>query len=430
MKWFYAVLLFMLSSQTLASRNILFISIDDMRVDPRAITPNLDALAAQATVYKNAYTIGLYCLPARTTVMFGTSPQTHQVGLNKIFFNEHTPEYQAVYDNPAMLSLPEILSDNGYTTAVTGKVFHTPEPNRWDHNGPAVPWGELVQLQYPNLISRLMNIGVYPAGETHPDQDIANYAINFIQNHSAQAGPFFLGVGFFQPHKPIVPPQTEIDRYNGLGILAHSPTPGDLDDEPALAVDSYTQQLFWAGTPLETSLHQIIVDSGMADDFTIKYLAAISHTDTMIGQVLTALAASPHAATTDVVLWSDHGFQLGEKFRWAKLSYHQPTVRVPFIIKSPTIPAGDVMTPVSLLDLPPTILDLAGIPASPQHEGMSLQAGSSPVEIFHKNGKATIVGDTKLIDYDQSLPGLTDVATYDLATDPEELTNLTPPIGC
>lgn len=425
----FAVLLFSASVSAQADRNIVFIAIDDLRVDAQAITPNLDTLAQQATVYSQAYTTALYCLPSRTTTMFGISPANHRVGLTQIFFNENTPEYQAIYGNPAILSLPEILGTNGYTTAVSGKVFHTPQPARWSLNGPAVPWSYLNTLPFLGPMAGLVNRGVFPANETHPDQAIADYAVNFIANHGIQDGPFFLGVGFFQPHLPWVAPQWAYDMYNGVTVTAHTPTPGDLDDEPPVAVKSYTQQLLSPGTPQETTLHQLIVDNAEEVNLTRAYLAAASHTDAMIGLVLSALAASPHASNTDVIIWSDHGYQLGEKFRWAKLSYHQPTVLVPLLIKSPMIPAGDVSQPVSLLDLAPTVLDLATGGTHPQFEGVSLRVGSSPVKIHHQYGEAVITGSDKTIDYDTRIPGNNDRAAYDLASDPLELINLVPP-GC
>jgi len=402
-----------------ATRNILFIAIDDMRVDPQAITPNLDALAAESTVYTNAYTTAPWCLPSRTSVMFGLSPATHQVGVHTFVPKVNEPPYSDIYDNPDVKALPEFLSAHGYTTAVTGKVFHSPQPSRWTVNGPPIPWADFLDPFDPTPAGTYMPNGPLPEGEVHPDQGIADWAVQFIQN---EPGPFFLAVGFFQPHLPWIAPQWAYDMYPTVTV--NTPVPGDLDDEPALAV-AYANEP-WPGGMKQFDL---IAIAGQEEELTRAYLAAITHTDAMIGQVINALRNSIHADDTDIIIWSDNGYHLGEKFHWRKTTFWQEAVRVPLIIQSPQIPAGNVTQPVSLLDLAPTVLDLAGLPPAAQFEGVSLRTGSSPVEIFQDNGEATVIGTTKTIDYNSTKTSKYDKAKYDLAADPKELVNLTPPPG-
>lgn len=413
-----ACALLFLSPLAHANRNILFIAIDDMRVDPQAITPNLDTLAAQSTVYSNAYATAVWCLPSRTSVMFGLSPTTHRVGLDDLVPDYNGSPYTDIYDNPAVRSLPEILSAAGYTSAVAGKVFHDPVPSKWDVNGPTHEWAMFHNPWDPTPQGTYMQNGPLPAGMDHPDQAIADWAEQFIQSAN---GPFFLAVGFFQPHLPWIAPQWAYDLYPLVNT--YTPPAGDLADEPILA-RLYADSPFWWGQKQNT----LVQNANAAESYTRAYLAAITHTDAMIGQVLDALENSVHADNTDIIIWSDHGFHLGEKFHWRKRTYWQQTVQVPLIIRAPGIPAGTVSAPVSLLDLAPTVLDLANVPADTQFEGMSLRVGASPVEIYHQNGKATVTGNIKLIDYDVGISGF-DRAKYDLSVDPEELTNLLP-IGC
>lgn len=413
------VLLCWLPAQASANRNILFISIDDMRVDTAAITPNIDALTSTSTVYSNAYTTALWCLPSRTTVMFGLSPATHQVGLPNTLPDYNSPPYTDIYNNPAIKALPELLSAAGYDTAATGKVFHDPQPSRWDVNGPIIDWPTFYNPFDPRPDGTYMHEEVLGVGETHPDQVVADWAEQYIQSAS---GPFFLAVGFFQPHLPWIAPQWAYDLYPS--VTAHTPVAGDLSDESNKA-KNYAYEPLWGNT----KQYDLIQTAGNADDLTRGYLAAISHTDAMIGQVLTALANSVHANNTDIVIWSDHGFHLGEKFHWRKRTYWEPTVKVPLIIKSPLLTAGVNSNPVSLLDVAPTVLDLAGVTPSTQFEGTTLRLGSSPVEIYNENGKATVVGTIKEIDYDQGMAGNFDRGKYDLSVDPQELVNLAPP-GC
>jgi hypothetical protein len=151
----------------------------------------------------------------------------------------------------------------------------------------------------------------------------------------------------------------------------------------------------------------------------------------MVGEVLTALAASPHANNTDIILWSDHGYHLGGKFHWRKNTLWEQSARAPLFISSPgnpNYPTVDITSAVSLLDLAPTVLDLAGIPPFPQFEGVILgdAADHGPVQIFWFDGVATVQQDgTKFIDYDLTQDaGVSDQAFYNLNTDPGEQINL------
>ncbi|NQX89741.1 MAG: sulfatase-like hydrolase/transferase [Halioglobus sp.] len=400
----YTLLLLMLLTGEALARNIVFISIDDMRVDAQAIIPHIDALAAEGTRYTKAYTTAAWCLPARTSVLFGLSPETHGVGVHLGYEG-----YEELYANSTMQTLPEVFSAAGYTTASVGKVFHTPEPTRWDVNGPTVPWENFDDLFGPGPFGTFMHSGPY--GSPHPDQEIADWAVDFINN---QEGPFFLAVGFFQPHLPWVAPQWAYDLYPNPTV--HIPPAGDLNDEPTIA-----QQ--WANNPIMFFMltqYDLINLSGLAQEYTRGYLAAVSHSDAMVGQVLAAIDDS----TTDVILWSDHGFHLGEKFHWRKQTLWEPVVKVPLIIKSPAIPTGEQIKEVSLLDLAPTALDLAGLPPFAQFEGVSLRTGASPVKIYYEDAMARVLQGAKTINYG------TDIAGYNLRTDPGELINLPPPPGC
>lgn len=412
-----------------ASRNIVFISIDDMRNHQQAITPNLDALAANSTVYTNAYATAVWCLPSRTTSLFGISPGNHRIGLYSLTGNPSTPEYQAVYNNPAVLSLPEMFSAQGYTTATTGKIFHIPQSDRWDINGPAETY-DTAQLTFEGPLSTFIKRGVFPAHLTHPDQVSADWAVSFLQGPVSQQAPFFLAIGFNLPHLPLIPPQSAYDLYNGVTITPYTPVPGDLNDLPLIALERYTEQVLFEGEPFETTLHQLVVDTNEAEPITLAYLASISHTDAMIGLVLNALANSPHAANTDVIIWSDHGYQLGEKFRWGKRSFHEGSARAPLIIQAGAITPGTVTTPVSLLDLAPTAIDLGFGGTSTQFDGVSLVSGASLPRVYHEDGVAEINGNMKVIDYNEAVVSPYHLETYDLAADSEELTNLTPPPGC
>ncbi|MEZ5569764.1 MAG: sulfatase-like hydrolase/transferase [Halioglobus sp.] len=159
-----------------------------------------------------------------------------------------------------------------------------------------------------------------------------------------------------------------------------------------------------------------------------------SHTDAMVGQLLTALANSRHAENTDIVFWSDHGFHLGEKFHWRKNTFWDQAVKVPLLVKSagnPKYPVKDILEPVSLLDLAPTVLDLAGLPPFPQFEGVPLHdsAHRKPVEVYFKGGRATVANGWKIIDYDTgAVPAIDDMAAYWVEFDRAETNNVILPL--
>jgi len=420
-------------------RNILFIAVDDLRTwvgytgdYPGTIhTPNIDALAAVSTRYLAAYTPVPQCVGSRTSVLLGQSAATH--GIDRSHF-ESLGDYNALFNNPFTITLPEVLSQNGYYTAVTGKVFHTPFPDRWDESGPATIIADLGGLLDPGPDNTYINPEVLGEFEEHPDQTVATWASDFITNYiggGTGAQPFFLAVGFYQPHLPWRVHQAYYDLYPLGGVVTVAPVAGELDDEPTTAVDYAAMPLLFGSIPQ----YDAVELAGKQAEYTQAYLATISHTDAMVGQLLAALAASPYASNTDIIFWSDHGWHLGEKRHWRKNTFWQPAVRVPLLVSSPgnvNYPVSDVTDSVSLVDLAATVVDLAGLPPHGTFEGAPLYdaANRSPAQIHLRGGRATISGDFKNVDYDLSSPGLNHLARYDLVNDPNELVNLTPPGGC
>lgn len=412
-------------------RNILFIAVDDLRnwvgysgeYAGTVHTPNIDALAAVSTRYLNAYATVPQCVGSRTSVMLGLSPATHHITA-PVFGVE--PVYNAVYNNPAILSLPQVLSLNGYHTASTGKVFSVPVPGRWDEAGP-VP-NPVYNPFDPGPDGTYFEPGVQPEFEEHPDQTIANWAINFINSYSGTE-PFFLAAGFNLPHVPWVAPQWAYDLYPIEDVIVPMPVENDLSDEPALAVALVTN-------PSGPTQYDLVESAGKAAEYTRAYLASISHTDAMIGQVLAALEASPYAENTDIILWADNGFHLGEKFHWGKNTLWNQSAKVPLLVSAPgnpNYPVGDVTSPVSLLDVAPTVLELAGVSPFPQFEGAPLHdiVNRSRAEVYLYQGRAVIYPDRKAIDYKLSqAQGTVDQAAY-VVSDTQEATNISIGIpGC
>jgi len=425
----------LVAQATPTGRNILFIAVDDLRnwvgynsdYAGTVYTPHIDALAAESTRYLNAYTSVPQCTGSRTTIMLGQSPATHRI--TRASFGTGDSAYNAIYNNPELVSLPEVMSANGYYSAASGKVFSNPLPERWDEQGPTTLLAELFDGFDPQVDNTFLSASVTPANTLHPDQLVANWSSEFVARYNSSQ-PFFLAVGFYLPHIPWDVPQWAYDLYPIQDVVVHTPLAADMTDEP-LAARALADAPIFAPPLTQYDLVQL---AGRAAKYTQAYLASVSHTDAMVGQLLTALNNSPNATNTDVIFWSDNGFHLGEKFHWRKNTLWEQAARVPLLVRStgnPGYPPRDVSEPVSLLDLAPTVLDLAGLPPFSQFEGVPLHdaANRGPVEIFFNNGRATLVNGFKIIDYDiHALPSITDMAAYWLEFDPGETNNLILPL--
>lgn len=385
------VALLFLSKPALAvTDNIIMIMVDDLRVDARINTPNIDNLAAAGTRYTSAYATGTYCLTSRTSILFGLRAEA--LTRAPIYGYWATDAYRDIYDNPDIVSLPEVLSDAGYLTAATGKVFHEAEPDRWDIQGPETDLGELFQIWGPG-----------PAIGTPHDEVIADWASDFIRSVPQQ--PFFLAVGLYQPHTPRVIPS--IDYPEVAGYIAH---PDELDHLP----DNYVAALPASYYPF--------LSAEALDLETRAYMSAATYSDMLIGRVLQALYDT--GQTAHIIIVSDHGYHLGEKAHWGKLTFWEQTLKVPLVISSPDYPRGEIDRPVSLLDLAPTILAMADVPPHPQFEGMPLLNTTTAVEANHQGGKARIFGSLKYIDINVDSGDPEDEVVYNLNNDPLETTNL------
>lgn len=176
--------------------------------------------------------------------------------------------------------------------------------------------------------------------------------------------PFFLGVGLWKPHLPWFVPRRYFDLHPAGAIELPPARPGDdLADVPRIMAQE-----------LSSMDHRRIVERGLWKSAVRGYLAAVSFVDAMIGRLLDALDASPYRDDTVVVLWSDHGYHLGEKRHWRKWSLWEESTRVPLAIAAPGVgrPGAGTGRAASLLDIYPTLLDLCGLPAREQLEGESL----------------------------------------------------------
>lgn len=355
--------------------NIVMIAIDDLNDwveplggHPDVKTPAMKSLAARGLTFTNAHCQAPLCNPSRTSLMTGRRPTTTGVyGLAPWFRN--LPEFAD------LVTLPQHLQQHGYRTLIGGKIYHggygrrkgaTQECDVW---GPGAGVGakpkEKLIPPTPGGNHKLMDWGTFP----HKDEDkgdwaVASWAVNEIKQ-MPQDKPFFLSVGFFLPHVPCYATQKWFDLYPDESMTMPPIIPGDRDDTPAAS-----WFIHWDLPEPRTSW---LRENNQLRPLVRAYLACISFVDSQVGRVLKAVEESPFADNTIVVLWSDHGYHLGEKAISGKNSLWARSTRVPLIIAGPGVPKAQACNePAELLDLYPTLSDLVGLPEPEGVEGLSL----------------------------------------------------------
>jgi arylsulfatase A-like enzyme len=351
--------------------NVLLIAVDDLNdwvgytgTHPDTRTPNIDSLADRGTVFTQAYSQFPLCGPSRASLFAGMLPST--LGL----LNQPRPD-SVVADAAAehdSLLLHSYFSENGYKTMAVGKLLHRHIPEgSVDLSGDRGDWDRMEDNERINFDSEntMTDWAVYPYPEAEmSDPTAAAWAVERLQETHDQ--PFLLMVGFLRPHVPWYVPQPYFDAIGDADELTLPPyRADDLDDVPG-----YAQRLNIRNGYPSTSW---AIDTGVWNDIVHSYLASINFADHYVGQVLDALENSDYADNTIVLLFSDHGYHLGEKNTFQKQSLWERANKVPLIVAGPDVPKGEVrQQTVGLIDIYPTLVDLAGLPANPVNEGYSL----------------------------------------------------------
>ncbi|GAB5407004.1 MAG: sulfatase [Aureliella sp.] len=346
--------------------NVLLISVDDLNDwvgclggHPQAKTPNIDRLAEMGTLFENAHCQSPVCNPSRASMLTGRYPHT-----SGVYFLSPDLKQSPVLKN--VKTLPEVFADNGYKTMAAGKIFHGGDRRFFQQYLPTGGFGPRPEKKMSQPHGHpLWDWGAFPADESlMPDTKAAAWAVEKLGEDHGQ--PFFIGVGFYRPHVPMYAPKKWFDLHPRKDIQLPLVRDDDRDDLSQYAIDL---------TNLEhvSPTHDWMTESGEWDHAVQAYLASVSFADHCVGKVLDALAAGPHADNTIVVLFSDHGFHLGEKQRWAKRTLWEDGTRVPVIISAPGMKRDQrTRAPAELLDVFPTLLELAQLPADASQEGQSL----------------------------------------------------------
>ncbi|WP_297089327.1 sulfatase [uncultured Draconibacterium sp.] len=431
-----AGLLLVMSATVLAAEkpNVIFIAVDDLNDwegymgNSQIITPNMDALASQGTFFKSAHCQYAVCGPSRASVMSGMYYHSLGFGVDGALQQKDDAVYDAVKKKGSSL-IYEYFADHGYKTMAAGKLLHHHVPEEtvdvshgrgpWDFNRDEngnqkrMNWfGSKGLLDWGPINKPENEMSDYKAAEWAVDQ--------LSQDHDK---PFFLMTGFLRPHTPLHIQQKYLDMYPLDEIELPPYKADDYDDIPKAARET------WNSYPTTSWA----IENNQWRKMLQAYMGCITFTDVQIGKILEALENSPYKDNTIVVLWSDHGFHIGEKERFQKHTAWDRSTKVPMIIMDPrTGPTQGSTKPVEanvqLIDLYPTLLDLCGLPANKAVEGRSLVPlienpdieWEYPAYTFRRETYATVkYGSYRFIEYFDGSMEL-----YNHANDPNEWNNL------
>ncbi|MEM8873678.1 MAG: sulfatase [Planctomycetota bacterium] len=366
--------------------NILFIAIDDLRPDLGAYgnelihSPNIDGLAESGVRFDRAYCQQSLCAPSRTSLMTGLRPGVPGV-------NATDSRDKKVIDRVVAeaLTLPEYLRSGGYTTLSVGKIFHTYDTQgegAWDKQ--LRPGGGSYQLESNREAERRQREKIKEEGSSArwrygrgnaaesadaPDENyqthrITTRALTLLDEHMNEDAdePFFLAVGYHKPHLPFVAPKKYWDLYDRSEITLPSRDEPDGAPEYSLVPSWYEMRLY-GDVPRNRSRN---VNDAKTLEYIHGYYACISFVDAQVGRLMDDLKARDLLDNTVVILWSDHGFKLGDYGDWSKYTNMEIDTRVPLIVAGPGVSSDDSDALVELIDLYPTVAELVGM-SVPEH---------------------------------------------------------------
>ncbi len=409
-------------------KNILFIAIDDLKPllsnygFNQMQTPNFDRLAKKGMTFTNAHVQYAVCGPSRASIMTGAYPDRTKVWDLHTDFRESAPDLQ---------SMPEYLITQGYETTAVGKIYHKGSSAK-GHDGKSwsIPhslpddydpaYGTPAFNYYQNEETKAKMAALEKEGkaknkkknqrnyvfkklkpstessdvsdEAYQDGLYTKEAIRKMASLKAGGKPFFLGVGYQKPHLPFVAPKKYWDLYKReeINLAAFR---GLSDGTPKIAYQSFGELRSFSD--IDNSLRAgDELPEAKQRELIHGYMACISYIAAQIGNLLDALEEQDLADDTVIVLWGDHGFHLGDHTLWCKHSNFEQATRIPLMFAGPGVEKNKKSNqPVELVDVFPTLFDLAGVTAPTQAEGKSL------VPLLDKNQKTNLTQDYAISQY-------------------------------
>lgn len=429
--------------------NVLFIAIDDLRTDLGALgvefakSPQLDAFAKSARVFSHHYVQVPTCGASRCALLRGQYPtKPEHVGNGAIV---------STHKDWGAQSLPAVFRSNGYRTLSLGKISHHPGgltgknwaegseelPGAWERSWiPKGPWQhpEAIMHGYANGVARkpgksLPIEAVDGPDELYPDAWVAAEAISTMKELAKQDEPWFFAVGFFKPHLPFAAPKKWHDLFSS-GIPELNPS---VSAKPTWKSTWHASGEF-RGNYGHINKRDPDNDDEYARELRSAYTACVSYTDAQVGKVLNALHELKLDSNTIVVVWSDHGFLLGEHAIWGKHCLYERALRSPLIIRHPNLqqPGVTCEAIVETVDVFPTLVELCNLPAPEKLDGKSLLpqlkdpkvSSSKPALGFWSGGQRTVRTERwRLISKLAKGETIPQLELFDYLNDPDETRN-------
>lgn len=423
--------------------NVLLICVDDLKPllgcygDAKAVTPQLDKLAARSTVFENAYCNQAVCSPSRNALMTGLRPDTLGIYDLETHFRVAAPD---------AVTLSQAFMRDGYEAMALGKIYHVGHGNINDAASWSVPhWtpkaGHYALPENNQPERQSAKTGRGPAtecadvpDETYTDGKIALEAVKRLKQLKAIPGkPFFLAVGFAKPHLPFVAPKQYWDLYkrSEIPLAEFREAP---EGAPSFAPQYGGELRQYFGIPTNR-----VLPHDLQRELIHGYYAATSYVDAQIGKVLSALDELGLAKDTIVVLWGDHGWHLGDHSIWCKHTNYEEANRIPFLISAPGVKASQrTKAFAETVDLYPTLCELADIPLPIQPDGKSLvkilrdPAASNKDHAIHVYPRKDLLGRAirtnryRLVEWKApgAAPDTAILELYDYRNDPLEKKNI------
>lgn len=358
-------------------KNVLFIVADDLNCaispygDPHAVTPNLDRLARRSVVFNRAYCQQAVCNPSRASFLTGRYPATTGVDDLRKSFRMALPD---------VVTLPQAFLQAGYFTQCIGKIFHnmgdTKDRQSWsvdEYLFEGTHAADTVYAQMPKgpdapKYKAPVTEAFEVPGTVYRDGRITEYAVQSLSRMKEKGKPFFLAVGYWRPHLPFVAPRKYWDLYDPTSI--GPPDPANVPvDVPAIALHPNREVHGYGEVPKGR------IDADLTRHLRHGYYASISFLDAQVGLLMDALEKEKLLEETIVVFTSDHGFHIGERGLWGKTTNFELDARVPLLISDPSEAknhGASTEALAELVDLYPTLAELAGLDSPEGSEGQSL----------------------------------------------------------
>ncbi|MCE7065910.1 sulfatase [Dyadobacter sp. CY326] len=412
--------------------NVLFIAVDDLNTDLGCYgnkfvkTPNIDRLAKRGVKFDKAYTQFPLCSPSRSSLLTGQRPDVTKIYELQTHFRKILPD---------VVTLPQLFKNNNYYSARVGKIYHYGVPGQIGTDGldDPISWDQKVNPKGRDKAEESLIKNLTPdrglgsalawrategTDEEQTDGMVATEAIKIMKEKKNE--PFFLAVGFYRPHSPYVAPKKYFDLYPVETIPLPKEIENDLDDIPEAAL--FTKPAHWGLSVADRK------------EALRAYYATITFMDAQVGRLLDELDRLKLTDKTVIVLWSDHGYNVGQHGQWMKQSLFENSARVPLIFSVPGGTKGKASTrTVELLDIYPTLAELCGLTPAQKLAGTSLTGLlKNPDSVWDKPAYTQVRRNqifgrsvrTERFRYTEWDGGNAGVELYDHQTDPNEFKNL------